>query len=123
MSILNIGLQSVGIMRQKTESFEEALKPCNSLKAIRSLGESNPDLKEEVLDAMSPMKALLQGIFVRLQLKDHKFKTFEASASQQEIDELWSSILNVDDKKLMNCGQVSSMLMIQSLQKPQLKFR
>ena len=96
MSILNIGLQSVGIMRQKTESFEEALKPCNSLKAIRSLGESNPDLKEEVLDAMSPMKALLQGIFVRLQLKDHKFKTFEA-ASEQEIDELWSSILNVDD--------------------------
>ena len=31
MSISNIGLQSVGIMRQKTESSEEALKSCNSL--------------------------------------------------------------------------------------------
>lgn len=96
MSILNVGLQSVGIMRQKTRSFEEALKSCNNLTSIRTLGEKNPDLESEVLDALAPMKALLQGIFIRLQLKDHKFETFEA-ASKLEMDELWKHILAVDD--------------------------
>ena len=96
MSILNIGLQSVGIMCQETKIFEEALKSCNSLKSIRSLGEKNLNLKEEVLDPLSPMKALLQGIFICLRLKDHKFKTFEA-ASDHQINYMWSTILAVDD--------------------------
>ena len=37
MSILNIGLQSVGIMRTKTSSYEKELKSCNSLADVRSL--------------------------------------------------------------------------------------
>jgi hypothetical protein len=96
MTILNLGLQSVGIMRQKTLSFEEALKLCSNVASIRALGEKNPDLKLEVLDAIAPMKALLQGIFMRLHLKDHKYETFEA-ASKFEMDELWKNILSVDD--------------------------
>lgn len=96
MSILNIGLQSVGIMRQKTKSFEEALKSCNNLSSICTLGANNPNLEGEVLDALAPMKALLQGIFIHLQLKDHNFDTFEA-ASKLEIDEMWGNILAVDE--------------------------
>jgi hypothetical protein len=42
------------------------------------------------------MKALLQGTFMRLHLKVHKFETFEA-ASKFEMDELWKNILSVDD--------------------------
>ena len=96
MSILNIGLQSVGIMRQRTESFKEALKSCNNLSSIRTLGVNNPNLEGEDLDALAPMKALLQGIFIRLQLKDHNFDTFEA-ASKLKMDELWGNILVIDD--------------------------
>ena len=95
MSILNIGLQSVGVMRQKTLSFEEALKQCNNLASIRSLGEENPTLEEDVLDAVAPMKALLQGIFTRLRLSDHCFETFEA-ATKLAIDELWRNIFGVE---------------------------
>ena len=95
MSILNIGLQSVGVMRQKTQSFEEALKQCNNLTSIRGLGEENPTLEEEVLDAVAPMKALLQGIFTRLHLADHRFETFEA-ATKLAMEELWKNILAVD---------------------------
>lgn len=85
MSILNIGLQSVGIMRNKTSSYEKELESCNSLGDIRSLAKKHPDLEGEVLDAIAPMKALLQGIFIRLQLKDGKFQTFEA-ASKHNMD-------------------------------------
>ena len=48
------------------------------------------------MDALAPMKALLQGIFIPLQLKDHNFDTFEA-ASKLEMDELWGNILAVDE--------------------------
>ena len=40
------------------------------------------------------MKALLQGIFTRLHLKDHRFEVFEA-ASELAIEELWRNILVV----------------------------
>ena len=94
MSILNIGLQSVGIMRQKIESFEEALNSCSNFSSIRTLGTNNLNLEGEVLDALAPMKALLQGI--GLQLKYHKSDTFEA-ASKLKMDELWGNILAVDE--------------------------
>ena len=96
MSILNIGLQSVGVMRQKTQSCEDQLKNCNSLASIRKLELSTPCLAEEVIDAVTPTKILLQDIFTRLHLKDHKFETFEA-ASKSEIEELWKYILTVDN--------------------------
>ena len=96
MSILNIGLQSVGIMRTKTSSYEKELKSCNSLADVRSLAMKHPDVEYEVLDAVAPVKALLQGIFIRLQLKDSKFQTFEA-ASKHDMDSLWKNILQVDE--------------------------
>ena len=85
MSILNIGLQSVGVMRQKTQSCEDQLKNCNSLASIRKLELSTPCLAEEVIDAVTPTKILLQDVITRLHLKDHKFETSEA-ASKSEIE-------------------------------------
>lgn len=63
--------------------------------SIRGLGEENPTLEEEVLDAVAPMKALLQGIITRLHLADHRFETFEA-ATKLAIEEMWRNILAVD---------------------------
>ena len=49
---VNSGLQLVGIMQKETETFKELLKNCNNLSAIRSLGEKQPRLAEEVKDAL-----------------------------------------------------------------------
>lgn len=51
----------------------------------------NLSRKEEVLDALLPIKALLQRIFIHLQPKGHKFETFEAAPDLQ-IDEMWTHI-------------------------------
>ena len=104
MSILNIGLQYVGVMRKETESFEESLKHCNNLSAIRSLGEKQPTLADEVRDALEPMKALLQGIFMRLSLKGHSFSTFTA-ARANDIDDMWKHILQIDSTVTQECTQ------------------
>ena len=63
MSILNIGYQSVGIMRNKTASYEKEPEHCKSLADIRALAKKYLNLESEVLDAVAHMKALLQGIF------------------------------------------------------------
>lgn len=44
MSVLNMGIQSVGIMRKETSSYEELLKSSNNLGSIRSLSKDHPDL-------------------------------------------------------------------------------
>ena len=107
MSILNIGLQCVGVMRKETESFEESLKQCNNLSAIRSLGEKQPSLAGEVNNALEPMKALLQGIFTRLSIKGHSFSTFTA-ASTTDIDEMMKHILHVDCTVTNECSYTES---------------
>ena len=104
MSILNIGLQCVGVMRKETKSFEELLKHCNNLSAIRSLGEKQPTLADEVRDALEQMKALLQGIFMRLSLKGHSFSTFTA-ARANDIDDMWKHILQIDSTVTQKCTQ------------------
>ena len=96
MSILNIGLQYVGVMRQETKSYEDSLRSCNNLAAIQRLAESHPDLEEEILDAVAPMKALLQHLFTRLQLKGVQFQTFEAAA-KSEMNDLWKNVQTIDE--------------------------
>ena len=94
MSILNIALQSVGLMRRPTQSFEEKLKNCNNLSAIRDLGHKNPGLREEVADAMELTKSLLSGLFMHLKLKDRSFATFAAAS---DITALWENVHKIDD--------------------------
>lgn len=98
-SILNVVLQSSWYDVTEHAVIWSSLKSCNSLKPIRTLGESNPNLKEEVFDVLAPMKAILQGIFIRLQLKGRKFEISKAASELQ-----W-----------MKCGETSMLLMIQSL--------
>ena len=85
-------------------SFEESLKQCNNLSAIRSLGEKQPSLAGEVKDALEPMKDLLQGIFIRLSLKGNSFSTFIA-ASTIDIDEVMKHIVQVDCTVTKECTQ------------------
>ena len=90
MSIINIALQSVGMMRSKTQNYEEELKSCKTTAAIRELGSKYPGVKVEVLDAVEPAKVLLYDLIKRLKLKDKPFSTFFA-VTEKDMDDLWEN--------------------------------
>ncbi|PKK57045.1 hypothetical protein RhiirC2_721477 [Rhizophagus irregularis] len=53
MSILNLGLQCVGLMCQEMDvELEEIMLKCNSMNDIRKMAEKTPSLKEECYDEM-----------------------------------------------------------------------
>ncbi len=96
MSILNLGLQCVGLMRQEMDAkLEEIMSKCNSINDIRKAVEKTPDLKEGLKQSLNPIITLLNDVFNRLQLKDKNFETFEA-ASELDMDILWNLILLLD---------------------------
>ena len=97
MSILNIGLQSVGLMRNQLTNvaLEHKLKKAKNMKEIRSMANITEGLKEQVVESVRPMKDLLLNIFTRLKLKENYFKTFD-SASETDITELWNEILRIE---------------------------
>ena len=96
MSILNLGLNAVGLMRATTDKdVEELLKSRNNLKEIRLLGKDKPFIKEKVKESMQPIKDLLSNVFQRLSLKEKNFKIFHA-CSEEDMNVLWEEIKKVD---------------------------
>ena len=108
MSILNLGLQSVGIMREETENYEQLLKSANSLTAIRKLAEEDPAVEEEVIASVQPMIEMLEKIFMRLTLGENHLQTFKAVSSDvlndsvdilKRIDPHFDPLTILDSKK------------------------
>jgi len=91
MSIVNLGLQCIGLMRQKgSDEFEKTIAHCNSLKEIRK-----SDLKSEVATSLAPPIELLNDIFKRLLLKENNFLLYD-SASDSEIQAFWEILLQIE---------------------------
>ena len=65
---LNLGLQSIGLMRAEMGKQNERLMKA-SMKDVRSQAEGNQSFKGDYLDSMAPVKALLSTLFQRLKLK------------------------------------------------------
>lgn len=65
MSIINLALQGVGVMREEV-AHESELKRCGSLKSIRDMAKKIPELKEEVLRSVEPTIELLSTLIKRL---------------------------------------------------------
>ena len=96
MSIINLGLQSVGIARDLVAvDIEEELKKCNSMSQVRKLAEKNASVVGSVKESLSSVVTLLDTIMTRLMLKDIPFKNY-SSATVAEIEEFWNSILNLE---------------------------
>lgn len=96
MSILNLGLQCVGIARSKmAEELEAEVSKCNNMTEIRKIASTVEGLREAVIDSLSPVKCLLSSIFIRLKLHDKFVSTF-TSASLDEINTFWTSTLAID---------------------------
>ena len=102
MSILNLGLQSVGLTRKEcTPSAEAVLKNCNSLKQIRTAVDSEPSLAEEIADSIEPVKLLISE---RLSLKEKKLK-IGTPATQIEMQRLNTAVQSIEAVDLF--GKVS----------------
>jgi hypothetical protein len=93
ISVVNLGLQCVGVMRAKmSDEFEKVISGCNNLKDLRA---GCKGYEDGVRGALAPAKELLSNIFKRLELKGKSFEIFE-SATSQEIEEFWNILLSVD---------------------------
>ena len=89
MSTLNLGLQCVGLMREKMDDeFEKTAQRCKSLKDLRKKATESADFK-----SMAIVKSLLAMLFGRLELKEEMFTILNA-ASEEMIGEMMS-VLNV----------------------------
>jgi hypothetical protein len=97
MSILNLGMQSIGLMREKmSDDLENLMKKCNSMEEIRTHSNNESQLKNELINSLQTPINLMEGIFERLLLKDEPFLTYK-SATEEEIKNLWKCLLEIED--------------------------
>ena len=93
MSILNLGLQCVGLARSEMSAeFEAVVQKCSGLAELRQQVVS---YKDELNDSLSPVKARLHILFCRLQLHNKNFEIYH-SAIDDEMSEFWSTLLTLD---------------------------
>ena len=104
MSIVNLGLQCVGVMRKEgSEEFERAIKYASNLKQLR---EATVQLKEQVKESMHQPIDLLTDITERLELKRQMFHCFESAAEDEICDFL--EILKFIDPLLHSSKKILS---------------
>ena len=112
MSVLNLGLQCIGMMRTSgNEVFEKEMSQCGSMKTIRKAAEMRKEFKDDLLDSVEPVKFLLNQTFQRLQLKEKNI-TCLSSAADQEILEIWEALKTIDNNVMI---QIPSKLNLQFL--------
>src|SRR5581483_3376496 len=64
MSILNLGLQSVGLMRAKmNDESENLMNKCGTMNEIRKIAEENPTLREDLIASLQAPIDLISGVF------------------------------------------------------------
>lgn len=97
MSVLNLGLQSVGLARELVagEEVEQEVSHCNSMSQVRELATKKPFIKEALIDSMAPVKVTLTDITHRLELKGEKF-VVRSAAIQGDIAEVWGKLNEID---------------------------
>lgn len=89
MSILNLGLQNVSIMRNTMSNESEALfDKADTLDEIRDKASENSNLEIELRDCIKDVQKLLHNRSERLVLKDKYFKCYDA-ANEHDINGLF----------------------------------
>ena len=115
MLVLNLGLQSVGLTRNSIDDhdIENAVTKCNSISEIRKLADANPAVRSACLDAVEPVKMLLNKITARLQLKE-KF-VLGTPATFDELADLWQYLSFDSEFTLQHGDKVSDKQLATSL--------
>ncbi|CAG8633361.1 11116_t:CDS:2 [Ambispora leptoticha] len=97
MSILNLGLQSVGLMRTKmNDQSEKLISKVGTMNDIRKTAKENNGFKEDLIESLKTPISMIRDMFSRQSLKNEPFETFNA-ASEIEMEKLWETILLLDD--------------------------
>ena len=93
MSVVNLGLQSVGVMRKEMPAeAEKAIKNCNSLKQIWSAGDK---FRKEIAESVKAPTDLLSDIMCSLELNGKKFEV-ETPCSDDELESFWEIVLQFE---------------------------
>ena len=96
MSILNLGLQCVGLARSKmSDDYEREAAKCNNMSQLRKIAEKKPSFIQAVSDSISPVKSLLTSVFTRLYLKEKQVNC-NAAATPEELSDFWTVIIALD---------------------------
>ena len=97
MSIVNLGLQCVGLMRSEmSEEHQAMVANCNNMTQLRQVRERKPEIVPAVHDSIEPVKILFSNVFQRLKLHDKPFQVFSA-ATEDKMKELWSELESIDE--------------------------
>ena len=107
--MLNLGLQSVGLARNAVDDkdIEDAVMKCKSISDVQKLAEVNPAVRPACLDAVEPIKVLLNRITARLQLQVKKF-TLGTTTTSDELDDLWKCLSFIDSEFTLQHGDKAS---------------
>ena len=118
MSILNLGLQSVGLARhQMEEEKESAISNCSSISEIRRAAKEDSSLKDALLDSIALAKTTLTSVTQRLKLKGKQFAV-DVAAREESISEMWSCLEKIDPEfKLSHTEKVSHKTITPQLRK------
>ena len=82
--ITNLGLQLVGIMRQKMSAdIEERIRNCYSNEELRKAIARHEELKPALENSLSVPVDLLTSVFSKLSLKDKRFQTFSPCTDEE----------------------------------------
>ncbi|XP_019855518.1 PREDICTED: uncharacterized protein LOC109584280 [Amphimedon queenslandica] len=93
MSVINLGLQCIGIMRTEMgKEIEKKFEASNNLKELRA---NCVDHQDAVIETLKPVKELLNSTLQRLELKGKAFQIFD-SASKTELEDFWSILLVIE---------------------------
>jgi hypothetical protein len=97
MSILNLGLQSIGFMQNKmNDESKNLMNKCGTMNEICKIAEENSTLKEDLIASLQAPIDLISGVFNHQSLKDKPFETYKA-ASEIKIKRFWETIQLVDE--------------------------
>ena len=96
MAIINLGLQSVGLSREKlSPDFESLMEKCSTMADLREMNRKQPGFDKDVMDSIAPAKIILSDITRRLELKGQQF-TLGTSATDDDMIKLWKELQKID---------------------------
>ena len=96
MAIINLGLQSVGLSREKlSPDFESLMEKCSTMADLREMNRKQPGFDKDVMDSIAPAKIILSDITQRLELKGQQF-TLGTSATDDDMIKLWKELQKID---------------------------
>ena len=92
--VANLGLQGIGLMREKMEpEMEKIMANCNSNATIRGKCDENAKFNEAINESIKPAKELMENVFRSLALKEKKFRIY-SPASDEEIETYRKTIID-----------------------------